>query len=253
MDSVHYADGGGTLGAHQVVYARLDKHDDTRRGVIFLPGGGGLEDSWASGTFTQPNSVMNLMRRLMADFPYGKWKRMASMPTNWDWGNQDMVDRQTDLWQQAKDDYGFASTKVHVIGASMGATSLNWVGQNLASVATFTGIIPVVDAQQIDTDNVLVPYSLPEPHTAFGGSPVPNAYCPARHPTMFSDIPGKLFYSNNDSVIDPDGVRAFAGASGFDAINLGDQFPSGFAIPGHAALNLDDYFDEIVDFLEEND
>ena len=188
---------------------RLDKLDTDRPGILLIPGGVGQ-----------------------------RGRRFLTFPSDWTWGNDEMIGRIDDALAQAQAEHAFAE-RVHLILVSMGGTGLNWSRQNPEKVASQTLIVPVVDQQDIYDNDLVAPYgTIQPPETAFGGNRPPDSHVPARNAEDFREIPTEIWYSNNDPVCRPQVIVPFAEAARARRHNLGNQYPAGWAIPGHAADNL---------------
>lgn len=209
--------------AHILGRARGDALVSAHYGVLYAPGGGGLETSWQEGTNTNPNEAGDALRLAAAFY------RFTSLATDWTWGNDEVISRLSDLHSYSRTSHHFR-WRVHLLGASMGVPCiLNWAVRNPKLVASIAGLIPAVDIQDIEDNHRVAPYGLPEPSSAYGERP-PDAYNPRTYASELRGIPIKLWYSANDTVCVPETVEAFAEASGAELVNLGDQ--DSF-IPGH--------------------
>lgn len=249
MVATHHGSGHGATGAYMSGCGWLDKLEGTQRGIIMVPGGGGKEWSWQLDSPTNPNIVTALMSRL-CDGPYRR--RFVSIASDWTWGNDTIIERIGAARATAIASHGFEE-KVHLIGVSMGGCcSLEYAKRNPSHVASITLIIPVLDQQDIYDNGRVDPYgTITPPEDAFGGNRPPSSHVPARNASIYTGMPVAIWYSNNDSVCVPEVTEPFGANAGAELNNLGDQFPAGFAIPGHAADNLP--HDDVAAFLAEND
>ncbi len=245
--------GPSPIVAHSLITARLEKvvRPPGRFQFLYLPGGNGNELSWAvGGTTTNPQETNAVVRDLTDRLSYHR--RGLSIPTDWTWGDSEMVDRIDTMLAYAETAYDF-SPPYHLVAVSMGTPcALNWAVNNLERVRSISCMLPAVDLQDIDTNRApaypaVVP---PSDAQAYGTHSIPSAYNPATYAADLSDIPIKLWYSNNDTICNPATVTAFASASGATAVNIGNQSVVG--IVGHA---LDTGFTvaDVGDFLLASD
>lgn len=248
MVASHYADGHDTLGAFMLGWGRRDTLAEERTGILLVPGGGGTETSWQNTSAFNTNVVTGLMARLCDIHGY----RFLTLPSDWTWGNDTIIERISDARGEAISRLNI-SERVHLLGISMGGCcSLEWARRNPGLVAGLAMLIPIVDQQDIYDNDRVDPYgTITPPEDAFAGSRPPDTHVPARNATAYRGIPPAIWYSNNDSVCVPEVTEPFGERAGAQMHNLGDQFPSGFAIPGHAADNL--AFDEVAAYFREHD
>ncbi len=256
MYASRYASGYLNTGPHMVGTARLDKGTDKMVGVIYVPGGGGLETSWQDDSATNPGTIDTIFRILCSDDEYRKHpgilNRFVTVQSNWTWGNQTEVNIISDAFVHAQQNYGFAPHKVHLMAASMGTVCvLNWATQNIGKVASIGLMLPAVNPQEMQDDNLVGVYGLPEPDTAFNNDGIiPDLYNPSENTGILSAAPIKMWYSNNDSVCHVDQVETFGPLVNAEMVNLGDM-PPVIGITGHALNGI--VHQEVVDFALANE
>lgn len=209
----------------------------SRAGVAMLYGATGTRDSWfALNDAFWPSGEIKAITE--AGFPVG------SVDTLDGWGNDALLDDLTDMKAEGDAAY-FASGRWHLLGASAGGlTVLNWAKANPALVKSLTLLIPVLDVQDVYTNNRGSFASVIS--TAYGGAP-PDSHNPADNYSSFADIPIKLYYSTTDTITPLAITQAFISGVGdnVEGVNMGAQ--------GH-------FWDyavftpaSIVEFLEAND
>ncbi len=246
-----------TIAAHNLVVSRMEKLSSAvvRRPVVYLAGGGGDEDSWQGGTDTNPSETGDVLR---ATADRGVYRhRIITLPTNWTWGDDEMITRIDDVLTYAEANYGF-DPPYHLVGVSMGTPcAMNWAVNNLDKVQSIACMLPAVNIQEIvddalaNTPPVAPPNVYPPNHgTAYGVRP-PDDHNPASYAADLSGVPMKLWYSNNDTICLPAEVVSFAADSGAETVNIGDQAPF-LGIAGH---NLAQGFTatDVATFLTAND
>ncbi len=244
------------VAAHILLTSRMEKLSSapSRHQVVFLAGGGGLETSWQGGSDTNPSEVGDALRDCAERYVYRH--RIITLPTNWTWGDDEMITRIDDALTYAEAQYGF-NPPYHFVGVSMGTPcAMNWAVNNLDKVRSIACMLPAVNIQEIVDDNlantgaVAPPNVYPPNHgTAYGVRP-PDSHNPASYAADLSGIPIKLWYSNNDTICLPAEVVSFAADSGAETVNIGNQ--TVFGIPGHG---LDTGFTstDVATFLTAND
>ncbi len=243
------------VAAHILATSRMDKLSSrpSYPQVVYLPGGGGNETSWQGGTDTNPNETGDAFRDCAERG--GVRRRIITLPTDWTWGDDEMQTRIDDVLTYAEAHYGFQAP-YHFVGVSMGCPcAFNWAVNNLDRVRSIAGMLPAVDLQEIVDDGLLTtpPFAPPNLYppndgTAYGVRP-PDSHNPASFASDLLGTPIKLWYSNNDSIVLPATVTAFAAASGATAVNIGNQTAT---VPGHG---LDTGFTstDVATFLNAND
>ncbi len=240
---------------HVLAVPRMEKLSaaPTRRQAIYFAGGNGNELSWyGGGTDTNPNEVNQVVLDATDRLVYRR--RVVSLPTDWTWGDDEMQTRVDDLLAYAEANYRFAPP-YHLIAVSMGnCCAFNWAINNLDKVRSISGMLPACDMQAMVDDGTLDPYPPPAIYppdnaVAYGVRP-PDDHNPASYAADLSGVPIKLWYSNNDQVVVPATVTAFAADSGAETVNIGNQ--SGGALPGHG-LNIGFTYSQVGDWLITND
>lgn len=243
MIATRYASGVNDSGPYVLGQGRLDRGTDERTGVVLMLGGGSTETYWTAG----------LVAEWMAQLCDEHNRRFIAVPANWDWGNSVVVERMRDAILTAQSRHAFAE-RVHLIGISMGGPCVaNYAKHYPETVASMVLMIAAVDVQDIHDNDLSTPYggSVVEPSEAFGDERPPDAWTSARNASAFVRIPTVSWYSNNDAICRVGPNEDFIANCRGTGHNLGDQFPSGFAIPGHTAENIP--FDEVIAWIEEND
>lgn len=128
------------------------------------------------------------------------------------------------------------TSKVHLIGISMGgAVGLRYAIENPSRVASYTGVIPLLNIQSAYTTNygslraqieaawgVTYPAALPAGAAIHTGAAALNGV-----------IPSRVYYAGNDTVIDPAVTQAVAATMGATAVDLGTN--------GHSEASLADW------------
>ncbi len=215
---------------HTLAMGRTDKGITPVEGVIYCAGGSGQDWSWQVGG--APTSIPYEIVNRLAD----QGKRVVSFNTDWTWGNGTAVQRISDLWSYARANHAFASSGVHLVGISMGcAVALNWAYQNPSAVRSLALMLPPVDLTDVQSQGRAATYGLPQPTSAYSG-PVPTTYDPARHPSAYSSMPMKLYFTPNDDICAASCAQAFVAGAGATSLAL----PSvNSLIPGHSVAALD--------------
>jgi pimeloyl-ACP methyl ester carboxylesterase len=220
------------LSAHMILYARMDKPSVRpqvkNHQVIYMPGGGGLEDSWMSDTSTNPAGPDEVLRDVTDRGVHRR--RTLSIPTDYTWGNDELLDRVDSMFAYAEANYGF-TPPYHLVGASMGTLCcLNWAVRNPTLTKSVSLLLPLVNPRLMDTDGRLTgtppahhTYSPPIdlPRTAYGGSAPPTAYNPLSRASDFTGIPIKMWASQDDEVCYLSEATSFASGSGATLHNMG--------------------------------
>lgn len=111
--------------------------------------------------------------------------------------------------------YGAKAGKIILIGSSMGAQlALNYAKANPTLVACVVGIIPVVDVQDIVTNNRAgLAASV---NAAYGGAYSNATYGATYNPAVYAasyNIPTQLWYASDDTTTIASAVTAFAAAA----------------------------------------
>lgn len=126
--------------------------------------------------------------------------------------------------------YGTHPTKALLVGESMGAlAALRYAGKNPANVAGVLGLLPAIDLVGLYTTNafgagttiaaawnVTYPAALPTRADIYGGNTGPNI--------LAAGIPVRFLYDGADTAALPTITRAFAAASGAQAIQTSNSF-----------------------------
>ncbi len=239
------------VAAHILAVSRMDKLSSApgHHQIVWLPGGNGQETSFQGGTDTNPQEVGDALRDSVERGGYRR--RLVTIPTDWTWGDAEMVTRIDDMLTYAEANYGF-NPPYHLVGVSMGTTcALNWAKNNLTKTKSISCMLPAVDLQDIE-DNRAPAYfpAVTPPSVAYGTGTIPNAYNPASYGAVLNGTPIKLWYSTNDTICNPGTVTAFATLSGATLNSIGAQAVGG--ITGHS---LDSGFvsTDIATFLAAND
>lgn len=241
MVTTHYEGLYQVSEGHVLARGLGDTEGEESIGIIYVPGGAGTESSFKQiGSITNPNQLLFVVRNAVNGVrSVIRPKRAVSIASDWTWGNDTVIDRIDDVWAYAIANHGFRDDLVHLIGASMGAPCvLNWAARNVDSVASISVAIGAVDIQDIENNDRVVPYSLPEPKSAYGGSGPPNDHNPADQTAELAPLGEKIkmWQSNNDSICLIGPAEDFADATGAQLVNIGNQ--TGFiGVPGHALVS----------------
>lgn len=218
------------VAAHILVTSRFEKIGaaPTRRPFLFFAGGDGNEASWQGGTSTNPQEVGDAVRSCADLLAYRR--RGVSPPTDWTWGDDEMIDRIDAMLDYAEATYGFVGP-YHLTAVSMGTPcAMNWAVNNLDRTRSIACMLPAVDLQDIEDNRAPLYPAIVPPSDAYGTSTIPDDHNPAAYASDLRHVPIKLWYSNNDTVCVPSTVTAFAAASGATTVNIGNQTS---ILPGH--------------------
>jgi pimeloyl-ACP methyl ester carboxylesterase len=244
--------------AHMLLMARMDKPQvrplATNHQVVYMPGGGGLEDSWMTDTSTNPAGPDDVLRDCTDRGVHRR--RIVSLPTDYTWGDAEMNTRVDSMLAFCEANYLFRPP-YHLVGASMGTLCcLNWAVRNPTKVASVSLMLPLVNPQLLDTDGRLTGgghhvYAPPIilPHVAYGGA-VPNAYNPLSRASDFTGLGIKMWASNDDEVCFISEATSFAAANDAVLHNIGNQ--GNTLIYGHS-LSSGFVASEVHDWLIAND
>ncbi len=251
VDAFHTAGPLPNVVAHVLAVPRMEKLSaaPSRRQAIYFAGGNGDELSWyGGGTDTNPNEVNQVVLDCVDRLVYRR--RIVSLPTDWTWGDDEMITRVDDMLAYAEANYRFAPP-YHLVTVSMGACcAFNWAINNLDRVRSIACMLPAVDLQDIEDTVVPVYPAVVAPSVAYGTSSIPSDHDPSDYAADLSGVPIKLWYSTNDTVVHPATVTAFAAASGATLQSIGNQ--SGGFLVGHG-LNTGLTYSQIGDWLIAND
>lgn len=149
---------------------------------------------------------------------------------------------------------GASSTRVHLVGVSMGgAVGLRWAIQNPTKVASYTGIIPLVDIDNLYQSNagglrasIGTAWGVTHPTALPAG-----ANLPAQAGALSGVVPTQLFYAADDTQIPASTVIAMGTTLGAEAINVGNLGHTEAAIGAVGDLSTPKW-QGLIDFLEEN-
>lgn len=143
------------------------------------------------------------------------------------WGNDAFIAAFDDVVDWGAANYGTRTDRVAVYGTSMGGCALNWVWRNLEKVVACALTIPVVDLEGVHDRDPLGLAAFIE--TAYGGLSGYEAALPDHDPSypdnaeLLASISDRVrvWYSENDNVIDATEVETFAELTGIAAVNVG--------------------------------
>lgn len=108
---------------------------------------------------------------------------------------------------------------MHMLGISMGGLcALNFAKAKPTMVKSLCLVIPVVDVQDIYTNNRGSFASAIS--TAYGGAP-PDAQNPADNTSSFTSFPIRIYYSTTDNICLPAITESFATATGAELVSMG--------------------------------
>ena len=209
-----------------------------KKGLLALYGNTGSMDSWFAFDYSYfPNGELTAVTET--------GNPVASMDMGTKWANSSALADLTNL-RTAANAFSFAAGKVHLLGASMGGTTvLNWAKANPTLVQSITLLIPCLDIQDIyDNDRGNAGFAA-QINTAHGGRPS-DANNPADNPSSFTGLPIQCFYSSNDDITPASIPVAWAAAVGANVklYNMGAQGHS-WASPWSGAA--------LADFIGAND
>lgn len=139
------------------------------------------------------------------------------------WGNATAMSRLSAAYAYLQQQPGVTPGKVALISGSMGGlTSLNWAAQNPDKVSAIVTVIPVINPNDIVTQNRMLagqPYA-PMVNAAYPGGWSEAAYGATYNPRTratagaFAGIPMLIFYGLTDPLCVPAETEAFAAACG---------------------------------------
>jgi dienelactone hydrolase len=120
---------------------------------------------------------------------------------------------------------GVPSTKVHIVGISMGgALGMKYAQTNPSKVASFTGIIPLCDINDIYVNNkgglqaaIGTAWGVTYPTALPAGA---NLYTNA---ASMASVPSRLYYSDADALITPSSVTTMGTAMGAQLVQEYDM------------------------------
>jgi pimeloyl-ACP methyl ester carboxylesterase len=149
---------------------------------------------------------------------------------------------------------GTPTTKVHLVCVSMGgAVGLRYAENNPTKVASYTGILPLLNLNSAYTTNygglrsaigtawgVTYPTALPAGAAIDTGAAALNGV-----------VPSRVYYSSSDATIDPTVTQAVATSMGATTTNLGTNGHSEASI-GDAIARGGGGFAEVISFLLAN-
>lgn len=178
----------------------------------------------ASQWYDRPGQVILVARQCGYSELAGFGADLGGLST---WGNDDFIDAVDDVIAWAGTTYGTRTDRVAIYGTSMGGCSLNWVWRNLDRVAACALTIPVVDLAGIHERNPIGLATFIE--DAYGGAEEFEDALPTHDPSypdnaeLLASISDRvrIWYSEDDNVIDAAEVEAFAELTGVTAVNVG--------------------------------
>lgn len=142
------------------------------------------------------------------------------------WGNQDVQDAVDDALVWLASEFGARTDRVAFYGASAGAPgALNWAAAQPDRVAGVAAVLPVVDVDSLHSEGGSLATSI---EAAWGTGATYDAnqllYDPAERHSDYQPFAGRLraFYSDDDPIIPPGEVEAFADSVGCTAESLGE-------------------------------
>lgn len=185
---------------------RFTRPGDTP-GVLTLGGYGGLASTASSSDPTLSPASQGL--------------NMAYLDTGVDWGNATQRANMSSAVSALQSNGWFQADPIHLYGGSAGGVCvLQWALANPSRVASIVLNITPVDLQSLyDRDALSLQSSI---GTAYGGRPG-DSDNPALRADEFTEIPMRIFYSNDDPVGLAAETELFITESGAEGINMGDQ------------------------------
>lgn len=222
-----------------------------KRGVMFVHGAG--SDSLYC---ISPTGKQSTVTNSIVDAGHVGVAQDVGGPATW--GNSTAVGAMTTVYNHLIARPGVKDDKVFLMFGSMGGiTSLNWAAANPTKVAGIMGVIPVINPNDIKTNNRWN-YG-PEINAAYGGNYVEATYGANYNPrtmantSKYAGIPMLFFYGLTDDLCLPGETEGFATAAnsnGADvtlvAINDGHTFTTYDTVATSSNLAL------IQDFLAEH-
>lgn len=217
---------------HSVLARRKERLTKTRQGIMYVPGLTGDSLAWKAGP------EVYQVWKACADYRF----RLMSISEEIQWGNDAILTKMTNAYAWGRANLGWR-TRIHLFCASGGgAAVLNWARANPTLVASVVAIIPAIDLQDIDDNNLTDVIGLPNatygPHVAYGGSRPPDANNPADNAASYTSIPMLIFYGATDPICRPTPAQTFINASGCYSVRL----PGGHSSTGVVADDVVQFF-----------
>jgi pimeloyl-ACP methyl ester carboxylesterase len=178
------------------------------RGVIYCHGANG-----SATTCRDYSNIgeLHLVNAIAEVFPVLSIDAGGATP----WGNGTAVARVDDAIDYGQGTLGWESGTVLLVAASMGAvTALNYTMAHPTKVAAVVGIIPVVDVNDVVTNNRAGLAA--GVNTAYGGTYSEVTDGPTSNPANYAasmTVPTHLFYSSDDTTAIPSAVTDYAAAA----------------------------------------
>jgi pimeloyl-ACP methyl ester carboxylesterase len=199
----------------------------TRRPAVALPPlvycHGATEDAWAAlGSFGSGHVAL---LHLFADLGrYVVACDLGASSTNW--ANSQATTCLTDAVAYAITASGYAGSKVHLLGASMGhALACRWAALNPTKVRSITGVIPAVGVQWCRDNNATLRAQIDAAHGVTYPAALPagaDPFTDAAQVATLAGIPWQGFAASDDTTAAPlANVRAWGAAVGGAVTSLG--------------------------------
>jgi alpha-beta hydrolase superfamily lysophospholipase len=211
---------------------RKERPTKRRQGILYVPGLTGDALSW------EADSIIEATWKACAEYRY----RLFTINEEIQWGNSAMMTKLDNAYAWCRANLGFR-TRVHLFGTSGGGPAiLNWARANPTLVASIVGIVPAIDIQDIDDNNLTAVLGLPAatygPHVAYGGARPPDANNPADNTSGFSGIPMLIHYGISDPICRPGPATTFINATGCESVAL----PGGHSSVGVSPTTILNFF-----------
>lgn len=200
------------------LFTPIKKRPAGKYGVVLLHGSGAPQQytavqSWAS--------VALAARIASAGIPC-----VSATMSGQAFGNDNAMTDITSAIDYMGAQLGTPTSKVHLIGISMGAyTGLRYAVNNTAKVASFTGIIPLCDLNYIYQNNIAG--LRPQIETAWGvtyPAALPSgAIISSSAAALNGAVPSQLFYSTADALIPTSQVTTMGATIGANPVQAVDS------------------------------
>lgn len=192
------------------------RFDQTRPGVVFCHfSGGDALSHWSSDA--ESPSYMPLLRAL-CDMSVGHGLPLVGFNGSGirHWGNDAFQTKMTAAVAYLRGTVKASAAPVHVVAVSMGGMALNWVRSHLSDVASFTGLYPATNLDQIHDLGGLGQTHIETAYTdAAGYEAALPTHDPFANAAAYRDaVWMRLWYSSADTTVPPDQTEAFAAAVG---------------------------------------
>lgn len=179
------------------LYPKFYKKDNTKMGILFVHGNTGTAANVIDGNIIQITTAI-------ANAGYPVLSCDFGGPTTW--GNTTAINTIAAAKTYLQSTMGAKAGKIILVGQSAGGLlSLNWASTNLANIAAFVGLMPVVNLTDVHTNNRGGVAS--QINTAYGGSYSEAAFGAARNPQtmatngLYAGLPMMIYSSVSDTIV----------------------------------------------------